>query len=104
MFEHRVNDDDRRDAQSGHDLDDFVSVGTAIDAVLVLDDGDFALVEELGGCLYGRSRAVDKLADDVGLLADLTVGDAHDVTSAPLAVSAPARAALKVARPHGVGT
>ena len=79
IFEHRVSDDDRRDAQTGHDLDDFVSVGTAIDAVLVLDDGDVALVEELGGCRYGRSRAVDELADDVGLLGDVTVGDAHDV-------------------------
>ena len=78
IFEHRVSDDDRRDAQSGHDLDDFVSVGTAVDAVLVLDDGDVALVEQLGGCRDGRSRAVDELADDVGLLGDVTVGDAHD--------------------------
>jgi len=42
-------------------------------AVLVLDDGDVALVEELGGCLYGRSRAVDELPlGDVGLLGDVT--------------------------------
>ena len=33
--------------QAVHDVDDFVTVGAAVDAVLVLDDGDITLVEKV---------------------------------------------------------
>ena len=50
VFEDCVGDHDRRDAQPVHDVHDFVTVGAAVDAVLVLDDRDVALVEQLGAC------------------------------------------------------
>ena len=49
VFEDRMGDHDRRDAQPVDDVHHFVAVGTAVDAVLMLDDRDVALVEQLGG-------------------------------------------------------
>ena len=48
VFEDRVGDYDRRDPQPADDVHHLVAVDTAVDAVLVLDDGDVALVEQLG--------------------------------------------------------
>ena len=45
VFEDRVGDDDRRDPQPVDDVHHLVTVDTAVDAVLMLDDGDVALVE-----------------------------------------------------------
>jgi hypothetical protein len=48
-----VGDHDRRDAQPVDDVHDFISVDTSVDAVLMLDDRDVALVQQLGACRYG---------------------------------------------------
>ena len=104
IFEDSVGDHDRRDAQAAHDLDDLVAVGAAVDAVLVLDDRDVALVQQLRACRDGRRRAVDEFADDLRCCAEtVPVGDPHHVTSAPLLPDPSASAALNVASPHGVG-
>ena len=49
IFEDRVGDHDRRDPQPAEDVQHLVAVDTAVDAVLVLDDGDVALVQQVGG-------------------------------------------------------
>ena len=46
VFEDRVRYDDRRDPQRADDVNHLVAVGTAVDAVLVLDDRDVTLVEQ----------------------------------------------------------
>ena len=46
MFENGVGDHDRGNPQPAEDLDDFVSVGAAVDAVLVLDDGNVVVVQQ----------------------------------------------------------
>ena len=79
IFQHRMGDDDRRHPQALHDLDDLVAVRSAVNAVLVLDDGDVAAVEQLRGGRDGRRRAVDELAGDVGALRRGAVGDADDL-------------------------
>ena len=53
VFEDRMGDHDRRDAQPFDDVDDFVSVDTSVDAVLMLDDRDVAAVQQLGTCCHG---------------------------------------------------
>ena len=57
VFEDCVGDHDRRDAQPVDDVDDFVSVDTAVDAVLMLDDRDVALVQQLGSMLRRMSAS-----------------------------------------------
>ena len=49
-----MGDDDGRHSERFHDLDDFGAVGAAVDAELVLDDRDVALVQQFGGGRYGR--------------------------------------------------
>ena len=72
VFENSVRNDDRRDSQAVDDVDHFVTVGTAVDAVLVLDDGDVALVEQLGACRYRCRRAVDQFTDDTSARSSAT--------------------------------
>src|SRR5246127_4631926 len=50
VFEDCVRDHDRWHTQTADDVDYFVSVDTAIDAVLMLDDGEVAPVQQLGTC------------------------------------------------------
>ena len=45
VFEDRMGDHNRRYAEPVDDVHHVVSVGTAVDAVLMLDDGDVALVQ-----------------------------------------------------------
>ena len=45
-------------------VDHLVTVVSAVDAVLVLDDRDVALVQQLGGSGDGGRPSVVKLADD----------------------------------------
>jgi hypothetical protein len=53
VFEDSVSDQDRWDAQSVDDPHDFVAIYTSVDAVLMLDDRDVALVQQLGACCDG---------------------------------------------------
>ena len=104
VFEDRVGDHDRRNPQPVDDIHHFVSVDTAVDAVLMLDDGDVALVQQLGACRYGCRGAVDQLSDHP---AATETGDPSatrtTLTSAPFADNPSDSAALNVASPHGVG-
>jgi hypothetical protein len=54
VFEDRVRDHDRRDTQAADDVHDFVSVDTAVDAVLMLDDRDVGAVQQLGALGHGH--------------------------------------------------
>ena len=103
VFEDRVSDHDRRDPQPVDDIHHLVSVGTAVDAVLVLDDGDVAPVQQLGACRHRRRRAVDQLADDPGIEEGDPSATRTTPTSAPCADNPSASAALNVASPHAVG-
>ena len=47
VFEDRVGDHDRRDAQPADDVDHFVSVDAAVDAVFVLHDRNVAPVQQV---------------------------------------------------------
>ncbi len=44
-----VGDHDRRNAKGAEDRDHLVAIDTAVQPVLVLDDGDVTLVQQIGG-------------------------------------------------------
>ena len=58
-----VGDHDGRDPQVAEDVEHLVAVGAAVEAVLVLDDRDVALVQQIGSSRPRTRRAVDQLAD-----------------------------------------
>ena len=99
-----MGDHDRRDAQPADDVHHLVSVDTAVDAVLMLDDGDVALVQQFGACCYAMS--LEPLTSSPMTRA-LEEGDPSatrtTLTSAPFAHNPSDRAALNVASPQGVG-
>ena len=64
IAEDGVGDHDGRNPEGSEDIEDLVAVGAAVQAVLVLHDGDVALVQQVGGGRHRRGRAVDELADD----------------------------------------
>ena len=78
VFEDCVGDDDRRHPQPVDDVHHVVSVDTAIDSVLMLDDGDVALVQQLAARRYRCRRTVDQLSDHPLARGRRPVGHAHD--------------------------
>ena len=62
-----VGDHDGRNAEGAEDRDDLVAVVTPVDAVLVLDDRDVAVVQQVGGRGdRGRSTVVELADDEAG--------------------------------------
>ena len=76
----RVGDHDGRDAETGEDLEHLVTVGSSVQAVLVLHHGHVELVQQPRARDHGSTRSVDELADHQIAPRDLAtdVDDPHD--------------------------
>nr|WP_308011463.1 hypothetical protein [Mycobacterium avium] len=53
FFWDSVSDQDRRDAQSVDDAHDFGAIDASVATARMLDDGDVAVVQQLGACCDG---------------------------------------------------
>ena len=100
-----VGDQDGGNLESAQDLEHLVSIGTPVEAVLVLDDCDIGLVQcaELARTERGdpfTNAAMTRSLFDICPMASTTC---TTLTSESCADNPDARAALNVARPHGVG-
>ena len=73
-----MGDDDRRHAQPVDDVHHVVSVDTTIDSVLMLDDGDVALVQQLGARRDRCRRTADQLSDHPLARGRRPIGHTHD--------------------------
>ena len=67
VVENGVSDHDATEPQPADDLDDFVSVDAAVDAVLMLDDGNVAVVQQFEVAATDLARTVSQFADHPGI-------------------------------------
>ena len=98
-----MRDHDRRHAQSVEDVDDIVTVDTAVYAVLMLDDRDVARLSNSEAAATDAGESATSSPTTRALEGGDPSATRTTLTSAPSAVNPLDSAALKVASPHAVG-